>query len=87
MKNCPNCNEPVIGRNDKKFCSTYCKSSYHYKLAKGNADKLFTSIDKQLKLNRRVLKLYNKAGKATVRKEKLIEEGFNPNFFTHFWKN
>jgi len=33
------------------------------------------------------LKLYNKAGKATLRKEVLLEEGFNPRYFTHYWKN
>ncbi len=33
------------------------------------------------------MKDFNKAGKATVRKEVLIGEGFNPKFFTHYWKN
>jgi len=28
-----------------------------------------------------------KPEKATVRAEKLIEFGFNPGYFTHFWKN
>ncbi len=27
-----------------------------------------------------------KAGKATVRKNVLLEAGFNPKFFTHYWK-
>jgi hypothetical protein len=45
---------------------------------------LFKTIDAQLKKNRRLLKLFNKAGKATVRKEVLIEKGFNPRFFTHY---
>lgn len=87
MKKCLNCDDPVTGRADKKFCSTYCKSSYHYSKNLEANDSVFVSMDKQLKLNRRLLKSYNKAGKATVRKERLIEEGFNPNFFTHFWKN
>lgn len=87
MKRCPNCNEPITGRTDKKFCSPYCKSSYHYQISKEKESSFFQKIDKQLKLNRRILKVYNKSGKATVRKEKLIGEGFNPKFFTHFWKN
>ena len=87
MKKCLNCDDPVTGRADKKFCSTYCKSSYHYSKNLDANDSVFVIMDKQLKLNRRLLKSYNKAGKATVRKVKLIEEGFNPNFFTHFWKN
>jgi hypothetical protein len=87
MRKCPNCDELVTGRADKKFCSSYCKSSYHYQLSQNQKESLFVSIDKQLKRNRKLLKSYNKAGKATVRKEELIKEGFNPNFFTHYWKN
>ncbi|MGB1004793.1 MAG: hypothetical protein ACPGVC_11205 [Salibacteraceae bacterium] len=87
MKKCLNCDELVIGRNDKKFCSSYCKSSYHYQQAKKKENSLFLKIEKQLKLNRRLLKAYNKAGKATVRKEVLLKDGFNPNYFTNYWKN
>jgi hypothetical protein len=72
---------------DKKFCSPYCKSAYHYQQNKKKESSLYQSIDRQLKTNRRILKLYNKAGKATVRKEKLLSEGFNPRYFTHYWKN
>jgi hypothetical protein len=43
--------------------------------------------DKQLKLNRRLLKNFNKAGKAVIRKEELLLEGFIPNHFTQYWKN
>jgi hypothetical protein len=49
--------------------------------------KFFFKVDKQLRQNRKLLKAYNKAGKATVRAETLIKEGFDPNFFTHYWKN
>jgi hypothetical protein len=34
-----------------------------------------------------LLKNYNKAGMSVVRKEALLEEGFNPKYFTHYWKN
>lgn len=84
---CLYCNEKIEGRKDKKFCNPYCKSSYHYQKNKENEDTLFLKIDKQLKINRRVLKEFNKAGLATVRKEKLHENGFNPKYFTHYWKN
>lgn len=82
---CLECNEPIEGREGKKFCNTYCKSSYHYKLGKRKIS-LFKQIDKQLKLNRKLLKTYNKAGKATIRKEYILEQGFNPQYFTHYWK-
>lgn len=87
MKTCLNCTEPLIGRSDKVFCDAYCKSSFHYKKKQGEETSLFETIDKQLKTNRRLLKLFNKAGKAVVRKDELIKEGFNPKYFTHYWKN
>ena len=44
-------------------------------------------VDHQLKMNRRILKNFNKAGKAVVRSKILIDLGFNPKYFTHYWKN
>lgn len=82
-----NCNLELTGRSDKRFCDTYCKSSFHYKKKLTEEQSLYEMIDKHLKNNRRLLKLYNKSGKSVVRKEDLLKEGFNPKFFTHFWKN
>ena len=87
MKICPHCSEEIIGRADKKFCSPYCKSSYYYQENLKTEKSLFAKIDKQLKTNRRLLKSYNKAGKAVVPVQKLLAEGFNPNYFTNYWKN
>ena len=84
---CLECNEHLSGRIDKKFCSPHCKSAYHYKKRDPGQFSYYEQIDKQLKFNRRILKMYNKAGKATVRKSVLLEEGFNPKYFTHYWKN
>lgn len=86
-KKCPACNEIVIGRIDKIFCSPFCKSTFHYKKNRYTIDKRFVQIDKILKTNRRILKSFNKSGKSTTRKEQLLEEGFNPNYFTNYWKN
>jgi len=87
MKKCLNCKEKLEGRSDKIFCTPYCKSSYHYQKSIEKEDNLFKKIDKQLKLNRRLLKNYNKAGKAVIRKEELLKVGFNPKYFTHYWKS
>lgn len=83
---CPNCGEEVFGRSDKKFCSAYCKSNFHY-VAVSEDKSSYMHIDRQLKINRRLLKDFNRAGKSTVRKEVLIKEGFNPKYITHWWKN
>ena len=84
---CLACNKVIEGRSDKKFCDPYCKSAYQYKKTKSETPPLYYKIDTQLKKNRQILKKFNKAGKATIRSQKLIEVGFDPNFFTHYWKN
>ena len=84
---CDYCNEPLLGRVDQRFCTPSCKSSYHFEKSKEMEASFFQKVDRQLKINRRILKNYNKAGKATVRAEKLLSEGFEPKHFTHYWKN
>jgi len=86
-KNCLFCEKELQGRSDKKFCDAHCKSSYQYQQSKLNPKSFYGKVDHQLKLNRRLLKYYNKAGKSIIRSKILLGEGFEPNFFTHFWKN
>ncbi len=76
----------VVGRSDKLFCSIKCKSIKQYEDRQEN-EKFYLQIDKQLKVNRKLLRRYNKSGVSTIRKSELINKGFNPNYFTHFWKN
>jgi len=87
MRKCIGCEDEITGRVDKIFCSDYCKSNYHYKKNIEKEKGLFVFIDRQLKLNRRLLNHFNKAGKAVIRKEELLKAGFNPKYFTHYWKN
>ncbi|SHH70153.1 hypothetical protein [Winogradskyella jejuensis] len=87
IKNCLYCNKKLIGRTDKKYCDPQCKSSHQYQREKQKPKRFYNKVDNQLRLNRKLLKEYNRAGKATVRSGILIKEGFNPKFFTHYWKN
>ena len=87
LKNCLYCDKELVGRTDKKFCDPQCKSAYQYSKEKQNPARFYNKVDNQLKLNRKLLKTYNKGGKVTLRAEALLELGFNPNFFTHYWKN
>jgi hypothetical protein len=86
-KECRYSNKELSGRTDKKFCDPQCKSAYQYQIEKQNPERFYNKVDNQLKLNRRLLKKYNKGGKVTVRSSVLLELGFDPNFFTHYWKN
>ena len=83
---CPNCNKDIHGRTDKIYCDPYCKSAHQYENRK-KQEKLYFEIDKQLKTNRKILKKYNRIGKTMLRKNVLLDEGFDPNYFTNFWKN
>jgi len=86
-KICLACEKELQGRSDKRFCDVHCKSAYHYKKSIDEAPRFYNKVDNQLRLNRKILKYYNKAGKATLRAETILELGFDPNFFTHYWKN
>lgn len=83
---CPVCDQSFKGRIDKKFCSSNCKSIYHYE-RKIIEDQKYFSVNRQLKTNRKVLKKYNRTGMTSLRREVLHAEGFNPAYFTHQWKN
>lgn len=85
-KTCPVCGALVRGRSDKKFCSKKCKSIDQYE-NRQKTEVFYLEVDRQLKLNRRILKKYNKSGYTVIRKSELTGEGFDPKYFTHYWKN
>lgn len=87
VRKCIECGKKLTGRIDQKFCSEYCRSAYHYERSRQRKESFYEQVSRQLKKNRLILKRYNKAGKATVVKQKLLAEGFNPKYFTHYWKN
>lgn len=82
---CSVCGVIIRGRPDKKFCSVKCKSINQYENRR-QIEQFYLRVDKQLKTNRRILKKYNKSGYTTLQKSLLHAEGFNPRFFTHYWK-
>ncbi len=84
---CLYCGKQLVGRTDKKYCDLHCKSAYQYQKSKEIPERFYNKVDNQLKLNRKILKKYNKGGKVIVRAEVLLNLGFDPNFFTHYWKN
>jgi len=47
----------------------------------------FNIVNTHLKRNRIILKHFHKAGKTTILKSVLINKGFNPNYFTNYWRN
>lgn len=87
QKDCLHCGKELTGRTDKKYCDLHCKSAHQYQKSRERPERFFDKVNNQLKLNRKILKEYNKGGKVTVRAEVLAKLGFDPIFFTHYWKN
>jgi hypothetical protein len=85
MGKCIECGEKLTGRVGQKYCSEYCKSSFHYKNNKQKEASTYVKIDNQLKLNRSILKKYNLSGQSQIKKEMLLKEGFDFNYYTHTW--
>lgn len=86
-RTCRYCSKPLEGRRDKIYCSQYCKSAFQYAKDQSEEISIYKTIQNHLRLNRKILKKHNHVGKTTLRKEDLLAEGFNPKYFTHYWKN
>ena len=75
-RTCPQCGKKISGRLDKKFCDAYCRNSFN-NLNKSTEELTIKACNRQLRMNRRILKSLCPEGKATVRKEVLDNLGFN----------
>ena len=84
QKTCLECGEKIMGREDKKFCSDYCRNSYNNKLNKDNKN-LVRNINNRLRKNYRILEALNPDQKTSVPKSKLLGEGFDFNYFTSIY--
>lgn len=82
-KKCLNCQEEIEGRTDKKFCDAYCRSSFNNK-QRAHEDAQTKYIQNKLKKNLRILNQLNPDGKVTVKREKLLVEGFDFKYITHY---
>lgn len=84
-KTCLECDEKIIGRVDKKFCSDYCRNAYNNKLNKDSTN-LIRNINNRLRKNYRVLDSFSlKDGKTKTTRNKLLDKGFNFDYFTSIY--
>ncbi|WP_026896730.1 hypothetical protein [Daejeonella oryzae] len=84
-KQCLDCEKPVRGRIDKKFCDDQCRSNYNNRLKSKNPD-IVNFINSILKNNRKILEKLNPDGKTKLLKSKLLQAGFNFGFHTHIYE-
>lgn len=78
---CPICNNPLIGRADKKYCSDQCRYLANNK-NKFQAERPILDINKVLRKNRSILKALCPVGKATVRRDVLDAMGYDVRVFS-----
>ena len=83
LQKCLECGKQLLGRTGQKFCNPNCKSAFHYRTSKLNEPTIYAKIENQLKLNRKILKLYYQSGKLKLDREELIRNGFDFNYFTN----
>lgn len=83
-RGCLECNEAIIGRIDKKFCSDYCRNSYNNKVNKDSKN-LIRNINNRLRKNYKVLTELNTNGKTKVTRTNLYDKGFDFKFFTSIY--
>jgi hypothetical protein len=81
-KSCLECGEKIIGREDKKFCSDGCRNAYNNKINKDSTNYM-RNINNKLRKNYRILVELNLDGKAKTTKSKLLNKGFDFDFFTN----
>ena len=79
---CIECEEPIFGRLDKKFCSDQCRSMYHNKM-KSDCTNFMRNVNNILRKNRRILLELNPTGKTKIHQSILSKKGFHFQYFTN----
>jgi len=87
IRKCAECNLPLYGRADKRFCDDSCRNNYNNRQ---NSDQIsiMRNINNTLRKNRRILKSYlGEQGVVRLKRIQLLQAGFSFQFFTHHYTN
>lgn len=85
-KLCLECETPLIGRIDKKFCNDMFRNSYNNLLNK-DANEYVRKVNVILRKNRRILSsLMNGSEKVKATKEQLLLNGLNFYYYTNIYQ-
>ncbi len=80
-KNCLECEEKIVGREDKKFCSDGCRNAYNNKINK-DCNNYMRNINNKLRKNYRILSEFNAVGKSKTTRSRLLDKGFDFDLMT-----
>ncbi|MCD0469297.1 hypothetical protein [Flavobacterium sp. JAS] len=82
MKTCLECSGKLVGREDKKFCSDSCRNAYNNKINKDSTN-FMRNVNNKLRKNYRILSELNTDGKSKATRDKMLNKGFDFDFFTN----
>ncbi len=84
-KFCLNCEKPLKGRADKKYCDEGCRNQYNNTLY-AESSPIIRSTQRILKKNRSVLAdILGEQEKYTTTLKYLKDKGFKPDYLTHLY--
>jgi hypothetical protein len=78
---CLECNERLLGRTDKKFCSDYCRNTFNNR-QNSEFTKYIRDVNRILRSNRRILMEYRNVGRQEISERRLLQLGFRMNYTT-----
>lgn len=81
---CQECETPLTGRRDQKFCGDYCRNTFNNRLNEDSSNYM-RRINNILRKNRRILEKLNPDGKKTLDGITMAEEGFNFHYYTNIY--
>ncbi len=79
---CLDCSNTLRGRTDKKFCDDQCRSNFNNRMKAGQQG-CIGPINSILRKNHTVLSRICIGEKVRTSKDKLLINGFNPDYHTH----
>jgi hypothetical protein len=80
-KLCEECERPIFGRADKKFCSDACRNSFNNRV-NSDATNFVRNVNNTLRKNRRILHEFLGEEENKIHRDKLLVKGFDFDFFT-----
>ncbi len=81
VRRCAQCDNPITGRADKKFCSDQCRF-LHNSSKRLKAEAPILSANSTLRKNRSILRSLCPKGKATVKREVMEAMGYDFTIFS-----
>lgn len=83
-KVCLECENPIRGRSDKRFCDDSCRNAYNNR-RNSEQDTAVREINSLLRQNRKILqKLLGEQKMVKASRDKLIKHGFSFTYLTHY---